>query len=219
MHNIKYKTIELFPKVFIFIVPNDYIRAMLFLRIQEFYESKNRKFRGKKFSFWDYKEWYSSLKGGKFTYAADWSGFNVPLSVALKCKKISKVETPYDIEMNKALDKICKKTNSKGSYLIGVKSIRSNTFKHELAHAFYYTNENYKKNMDEITKSIKYEKFKVLESKLKEIGYCKKVIMDEIQAYLSTERVNVLTKFVDIGEKIRRKYTNIFKEQYIRLYI
>jgi hypothetical protein len=217
MPNIEYKITELFPKVFVFIIPDDYIRAMLFLRIQEFYESKNRKFKGKKFSFWDYKEWYSSLKGGNFTYTSDWSGFNVPLSVALKCKKISKVETPYDIEMNKILNKICKKQNSKGSYLIGVKSIKSNTFKHELAHALYYTDKIYKNSMDIITKSIGNKNLKALKCRLKEFGYCEEVLMDEIQAYMSTEKSNFLTKIVSVEENLLRKYKNNFKKQYINL--
>lgn len=218
MPNIEYKITELFPKVFVCIVPNDYIRAMLFLRIQEFYESKNRKFRGKKFSFWDYKEWYSSLKKGNFSYTSDWGGFNVPLDVALKCKKISKVETPYDVEMNKILSKISK-GKAKKSYLIGVKSTKSTTFKHEVAHALYYTNLAYKNSMDEITRSIKSKEFKSLRQKLLELGYCKEVIMDEIQAYLSTEERNVLTNYINKEKNLLNKYRNNFKEQYIKLKI
>jgi len=212
MPNIEYKITELFPKVFVFIVPDNYIRAMLFLRIQEFYESKNRRFKGKKFSFWDYKEWYSSIKKGNFTYTSDWSGFNVPLKVAIKCKGVSKIETPYDREMNKSLNKICKMTDVKKAYLLGVDSIESSIFKHEVAHALYYTNKEYKKSMDQITKLISVKKLKAIKTELKKWGYCEKVLMDEIQAYLSTEK-SVLTK--NLPKETLKKYRNNFDRWYI----
>jgi len=215
MPNIEYKVTELFPKVFVFIVPDNYIRAMFFLRIQEFYESKNTRFRGKKFSFWDYKEWYSSLKKGKFTYTSDWSGFNLPLKVAVACKEINGVETPYDKEMNKAISKICKKTDIKKAYLIGVESIGSNTFKHELAHALYYTDKKYKKSMNNLTTIIGKKNCETLKNKLRSYGYCEKVLLDEIQAYLSTE----IGVFKFIPKKVYNKYKNNFDKWYIKLNI
>ena len=55
--------------------------ASTFLRFQEYYESP--KFRGKIFSFYEYKKWYTAnspkgKKTGKFTYYKDWGGFNIP---------------------------------------------------------------------------------------------------------------------------------------------
>ena len=168
---------------------------------------------GKRFSFWDYKEWYSSLKKGKFTYTSDWSGFNLPLKIAVSCKEISRVETPYDKEMNKAINKICKTTDVKKAYLIGVDSIKSNIFKHELAHALYYTDKVYKKSMDELTMSIGKKKLELFKIKLRSYGYCEKVLIDEIQAYLSTEDMI----FKNVPKRIYKSYKNNFNKWYIKL--
>ena len=43
---------EVRPNVFAVIVKDHYHRAMLFMRVQEFYESPNTEFRGKNFSIW-----------------------------------------------------------------------------------------------------------------------------------------------------------------------
>ena len=82
---IKYKINEVKPKVFAVVIEDRYDRAMTFLRVQEFYESPNKKFRGKNFSIWDYMKWYSTEYGKGFTYGTDWSGFNVPLETAYSC--------------------------------------------------------------------------------------------------------------------------------------
>ena len=69
---IDYKIEEVRPNVFAVIVKDHYHRAMLFLRVQEFYESPNPQFRGKNFSIWDYIEWYSRRNKDVFTYTFDW---------------------------------------------------------------------------------------------------------------------------------------------------
>lgn len=217
MLKIKYKIKEYNNQIFVVIVPNRYVRAMLFLRIQEFYESKSRMFRNKRFSFWSYKEWYSRQNGFRFTYTRDWSGFNVPLKVALRCKKVSKIETPYDEEMNKILCKISKKAKS-NSYIVGVESIKSQTFMHELSHALYHTDKVYKSKMDSITSSLSVKEFKKLSSYLKKIGYCDAVIKDEIQAYLSTEKgIWGPARKEGISTKVINAYKNIFNKRYIEL--
>lgn len=214
MTKIKYEIKESLPNIFVVIVPSHYIRAMLFLRVQEFYESKNIKFRGKKFSFWDYKEWYSSIKGGKFTYTDDWGGFNVPFETAVKCMSISKIETPYDREMKKIL-KLVGKNKAKGKcYLIGVERLKSDTFKHEMAHAMYHTNKEYRRKMDSITKLIKKKPFTKIKQQLKKDGYCDKVIMDEIQAYLSTDRNSTLLRITKVNKKVIKEYKSEFKKYY-----
>ena len=98
---IKYKLTEVKPNVFVVVVKEKYDRAMLFCRVQEYYESPNTKFRGKNFSMWDYMKWYASNHNG-FSYADDWSGFNIPFDVLEKCyRNMQKFETPYDEVMYK----------------------------------------------------------------------------------------------------------------------
>jgi len=217
MLKIKYKIKEYSNQIFVIIVPNSYVRAMLFLRIQEFYESKNKMFRNKGFSFWDYKEWYSRQNGLSFTYTKDWGGFNVPLKVALRCKEVSKEETPYDKEMNKILCKIKRKAK-KNSYIIGVDSVKSQTFMHEISHALYNTDKSYKKRMDSITSSLNTKKLRSLSKYLREMGYCEKVIKDELQAYLSTEKGSWYpAKKASVPLETIRRYKNVFKNWYINL--
>jgi len=71
---IDYSIEEVRPNVFAVIVKDHYHRAMLFCRVQEFYESPNPQFRGKNFSIWDYIEWYSREHRDVFTYTFDWGG-------------------------------------------------------------------------------------------------------------------------------------------------
>jgi hypothetical protein len=211
MLKIKYTIKQINPNIFVIIVPDSYTRAMLFLRIQEFYESKNKKFRSKKFSFWEYMAWYSSINKNKFTYPYDWGGFNVPLKVAMECQKINKIETPYDKQINKIIKEISKK-NIKLGYIIGVESTKSRTFLHEISHALYYTNKQYKKEMNKITKSLNKKLFMKLKNKLKKMGYCNKVILDELQAYLSTDDTLVKNKI--ISKKIKL-YKEVFKKYFV----
>lgn len=213
MPQISYKIKEYLNQIFIVIVPDNYTRAMLFIRVQEFYESKNKKFKNKKFSFWDYKRWYSKRNNDIFTYTSDWSGFNIPLEVALKCKEINKIETPYDKEMNKIL-RIIQNNAKEKSYIIGVESINSETFRHEVSHALYYTNKKYRKKMNEAIKFLSNKDFKSIKNHLINLGYCNKVINDEIQAYLSTDKRNGLAKKTKIKMTPIKKFKKIFKKEF-----
>lgn len=194
---------EVKPNIFVAIIPDDYERAMTFCRVQEFYESP--KFRTKKFSIWDYYRWYSKKFGsGCFSYPKDFTGFNLPVSVAENCYKINKPETPYDFIM---IDIIKSIKNKKKQYLIGVDSVQNLTFKHELAHALYYTNDTYKEEMDKLINTISKQNMLIFKKNLKLIGYCSQVIDDEIQAYMSTE----INKKVVKGILRAKNIHNIFK--------
>lgn len=183
---IEYTLKEVRPSIFAVVVPNDYDRAMLFCRVQEFYESDNSLFNGQDFSIWDYMKWYSEKNKGLFTYPKDWNGFNIPFSVALNCIIGTEEETPYDKIMQDILDKILLTENYYGSYIIGTKLDNGITFKHEMAHALYYTNEEYKNIVDKLTSAIPLKYYNIMAINLLNLGYDKSVIDDEIQAYMST---------------------------------
>ena len=183
---IQYSIKEIKPKVFAVIVPDRYHRAMLFMRVQEYYESPNPKFRGKKsFNIWEYIEWYSRKNNDSFSYAAHWTGFNFPLEVALICyDTLEDVYTPYDDIMHKIAWDIYEMNKDSGkAYVIGVADLTSTTFQHELCHAYYHINKKYKKEMDAITKEIDPKIHKRMLKNLVNMGYTKKVFNDEIQAY------------------------------------
>lgn len=204
---IKYEIKEVATDIFAVTVPEKYDLAMLFCRVQEFYESPNKKIRNKKFSIWEYYDWYSKKHSGCFSYPKDWSGFNLPIKIANLCYKLNKIETPYDF----LFLKILKEIKIKDGYLIGINKIGTKTYWHEFCHGLYYTNKIYKKKMDELTKSLPSEYKKKISKNLKEIGYCRSVIMDEIQAYMATEVNKTITKKISSKKKIHNQYKKILK--------
>jgi len=184
--NIDYKITEVKPNVFAVMIPNQYDRAMTFCRVQEFYESPNPDFCGKHFSMWNYMKWYSEEYGRGFSYGSDWSGFNIPFDVLHNCyDNIDKFETPYDAIMYKIYWEIRTMKGDGKAYVIGAANTEGDTFKHEVCHALYYTNKRYKTLVNEITDEIPTKHYKTFKKNLIEMGYTDKVIVDEIQAYLT----------------------------------
>lgn len=208
---ISYQIKEISKNIFAVVVPEDYDRGMLFCKAQEFYESIDKNFINKKFSIWDYYRWYSLKSGnGCFSYARDYVGFNFPLIVGKKCYEVNEIETPYDEEMNKIIEKLF--VNGEKQYIIGVDSLNNSTFYHELCHALYYTNFDYRVEMDKLTNSLSKENLKKFKINLAKKGYNKKVLKDEIQAYMSTEIDSKIAKGIREKKKIHQKYKSIFKK-------
>jgi len=191
------------------VIPDNYERAMLFCRVQEFYESPGLQFRNKKFCIWDYFRWYSK-KTGCFSYPKDFVGYNLPLIVAKKCYEINDVQTPYDQTMKDVIDSLWE--NGKRMYLIGVDSLSNSVFDHELAHAFYYCDLSYKNKMDSLTRKISATFLKRFKKNLKEMGYCPSVFKDEVQAYMSTELNKRILKGIPNKRELHKKYKEVFKK-------
>jgi hypothetical protein len=207
---MKYKIKNICQNVIALVVPDDYDRAMLFCRVQEFYESPNKNFKNKGFSIWDYYRWYSKEHSGCFSYVKDFVGFNLPLIVAKKCYQINETETPYDVEMKRIVDELF--VSGERKYLIGVDCLKNSTFDHELCHALYYTNMDYKIEMDELTASISKVNLQKFKKNLKSIGYCSEVMKDEIQAYMATEVSKKVAKGIGNAKSLHKKYKAVFKK-------
>lgn len=206
---IKYKVKVVRPDVFAVVIPDDYDRAMLFWRVQEFYESPNKRFRGGSFSVWDYAKWYARKYGGSFSYPADFVGFNLPLVVAKKCYEVNDLETPYDREMKSIVDSLF--VNGGRQYIIGTESLKGDTFEHEMAHAMYYTDMVYRNEMDGVTDSLSDSVCGRLKKNILKIGYHSSVIKDEIQAYMSTEISEKICRGVRGKRELHRRYRRVFK--------
>lgn len=206
---MNYKLKEIKPDIFTVVVKNRYDRAMLFCRVQEFYESPNKKIKDSKFSIWDYFRWYAR-KSGSFSYTSDFTGFNLPVVVAKKCYEMNDCETPYDHTMKGIVDKVF--VNGRRQYLIGVDDSDDATFRHELAHALYYTDATYKARMDEVTDSLPPRSVSTMRKNLKKIGYCREVFRDEVQAYFSAEENPAIGSGVRGRKKIHKSYAAIFKK-------
>lgn len=209
---ISYKIKEVCPNVFAVIVKDKYDRAMLFCRAQEYYESPATKFRGKNFSIWEYMKWYNDKYRRGFSYGADWSGFNIPFKTIQECyHKLNKVESPYDKLMDEIIRKIKSRLTNETTYVVGCSNITDGVFKHEVCHAMYHTNKNYKKQMNIYTKELPKKHYNVFKSNILNMGYAAKVVDDEIQAYLQYGyQEEKFGNGVDIH--VRKEYSNIYKE-------
>jgi len=212
---VKGKVKEIKPFIYCVEIDDDYDRAMLFCRYQEFYESPYKKFRGKSFTWMEYMRHYKNAwKKRVFTYPDDWSGYNIPSNVIDKANNKFYKDTEYDVIMNDiyfycANDAMEKNDGTRHEwYLIGASSKDKGTTNHEIAHGLYYTNKEYKKNVTSLIKNIKPIHYEKLKKKLIKMGYVddKKIIDDEIQAFMSTGLYNGMdTKELEVYEKDFRK--------------
>lgn len=177
---------------------SQYDLAMSFVRIQEFYESPSTKFRGKYFSlesFIDY--WAENFGYGVFDYPARWKGFNVP------GKTIEKFWTVFEYEEREFREKeaellmaLDKKLHNDGVelqdvYLIGGSidngdASFEDVVAHEVAHALYGLNSQYRRKCNKLLREINTVLYSEYEDILMVMGYAKKMVKDELQAYLAT---------------------------------
>jgi hypothetical protein len=155
--------------------------AKTFVRFQEHFESP--KYRGKVFTFKEFKKWYKKKNKGKFSYPDDYVGFNIPSAVLRPF-----YEGKFDplSEKEKWLLEQFKQTAGR-FYIIGTfkeksKKSAEQTFRHELAHALYYTNEAYQQEVNDVLKSV--DLTKLNKAFAKEADYHESVFLDECHAYI-----------------------------------
>lgn len=158
--------------------------ASTFLRFQEHYESP--KFRDKIFTLEEFDKWY---KGGVEAYVNYWQGFNIPSSVLFEfyCGKFKNITHNERMLLN-----YFGRTFGK-FYIIGTYrkegEKESEELRHELCHALYTVDEDYRKAVDRILNTAS---FKWLERWLTKVGYHKCVHLDETHAYMSSDYYDLL---------------------------
>lgn len=193
---------QIAPKIFEIQIPDNYERAMLFLRSQEYYESPFVEYKGVYFDVFEYMDFYRKWKGlDYFSYPCDWVGFNVPSWAVIESTYnaifVNKhLATKYDYKMKEIINYIQGIVGVNSDfYLIGTDgNSENNIINHELAHGLFYVNEEYKKSCLDIYSKINEQVIKSMEDILLEMGYCKEVLIDEIQAYLSTGLTSKMCK-------------------------
>jgi hypothetical protein len=151
--------------------------GLTFMRFQEFYESTNPKFRNNIFTIGQLRKWYSE-KYGSNSYHTHWIGFNLPSSVLIPFK--DGLFDPLTTEENRLLD-LFRYRNDK-FYIIGAQN--NSVLRHELSHALYASNTQYKNEIDNFITKNQNKLQKMIKLLLKK-GYCKEVLNDEIQAYIT----------------------------------
>jgi hypothetical protein len=174
------------------------ILADSFMRFQEHYESPY--WADKVFTIGQFKKWYSENRGGD-TYRHDWRGFNFP-SYVLKPFK----EGLFDpLTENEKLILDLVRYRNDNFYVVG--SNDDKVLKHELNHALFNFSEEYR---TEIIKIIDKNNNKLREASnyLIKLGYHKKVIYDELQAYILDDDAFFEAKEIEIPNLVKQ---NIFK--------
>jgi hypothetical protein len=158
--------------IFLVRFETQYALASTFLRIQEHYESS--RFRKRVFSLEEYMDWYAT-EYGAFTYFEDWSGFNVP-STAFTDFYAGKFD-PLLRKEERLLQLF--RTQRAPFYVIGLASDADLT--HELAHALFFTRPAYRRA---VLKAMRPYDTSALEKRLLDLGYHRRVLADEVHAYL-----------------------------------
>lgn len=181
---------EMLPGIFALVIKDDKLRARIFMRYQEFYESDSDTFRGKGFKWYDYVKFYKEkTKKDYFSYHEDWTGYNMPCDSIESC--ITKIPDLnfYDLIMFSVVDTIREKVGSENFYLIGIDQSDGedpSLIFHEVAHGLWFSSPIYKKrqttNIENLSPNIRDS----IERKITGMGYGENVVDDEIQAYLST---------------------------------
>jgi hypothetical protein len=196
-----YEIKEILPNIFHLHFQTKGELTRTFIRFQEYYESPE--FRNKIFSLKEYKQWYikNSKKGlttNKFTYFSDWSGFNIPSNILIpfyegKLNPLLKREKVF-------LEEFKNKTSS--FYVIGTfESKREITLQHEIGHALYSTNKEYKEKINNILESMPNHIIKTFNNYFsKSGGYHESVFDDERHAYLISDGKN--KKFIEKDLKL-----------------
>lgn len=205
-------------QIYLLYADSNYELAMSFMRFQEFYESPNGKFRGKDFNHEEYMDWYAA-ENGNFTYSLDWSGFNLPDDVYNKAIPMVVHNDLWEkeLELMQLVSKIRDECDRPQKYYILGASVDSPkdtavVCYHEIAHAMWYLYPKYKKAQRENIKAIPEATLSKIKEILMKRGYGKNVILDEVQAYISTDTAKELRsemKFPTIPNK--KKFEKVYK--------
>jgi hypothetical protein len=177
--------------------------GLTFMRFQEYYESDNPKFRNNIFTVGQLRHWYSETYGAN-NYHSTWIGFNFPSRVLIPFKE--GLFDPLTPEENRLLELLRYRKDE--FYIIGAQN--NSVLRHELAHALYSSNVKYKIEIDNFLYKHRSKLNKTNQYILSK-GYCKDVLNDEIQAYITdnddNELINVTCPTIIAGiNQIFNKY-------------
>lgn len=226
------KLLQTAPQVRHLVAPNRYELNATFMRLQEFYESPNPKFRGKAFTHEQYMDWYAYSQDkpqdydtARFSYFEDWSGFNVPGDVVCKFFQSDAFWLDMWKKERKLWELLAPTVSRHGEsfYLIGTFAEDSGDTSrkdveeivaHETAHALWYLSPGYRKTSKERISQMDEGIVHQIYKKLNDIGYAKEVFADELQAYLSTDTYDGVNDWFDGYTEIPRNIHGGFVSTY-----
>ena len=163
------------PKILTIIFDTQEELTKSFCRVQEYYESPE--FKDKIFTLGQYRKWYIE-KYGQWSYYTDWSGFNIPIKTLAPFNEgLFDPLLPEEVTL---LEKI--KENPEVEYIIATYTeARADVMPHEIAHAMFATNPEYRKSVLTLINSYDLSELK---KHILELGYSESVLEDECHAYI-----------------------------------
>lgn len=204
---------EMYPKIFALVIKDDKLRARVFMRYQEFYESDSETFRGKGFKWYDFvKHYKEKTKKDYFSYHEDWAGYNIPCDSIESCMTKIPDLNFYDLIMFSVVDTIRKKVGGENFYLIGIDQSNGedpSLIFHEMAHGLWFSSPIYKTKQMNNIKRMNENTRESVAKKITGMGYGENVVDDEIQAYLSTGVGDNMTRIKGIKEA-QIPFKNVF---------
>jgi hypothetical protein len=209
-----FKILQPVPNCYLFLCDNNKELALTFCRVQEYYESDLPELKDKHFTFEQFIDSQMD-QNGNVDYFSYWDGFNVPSNVLNSWLGGITSLTKWEDKLIAQLPVF----SDKPFYVIGALEKDKTTINHEIAHALYNLDSTYNAKMVKLTVDFmdnhKKDSAKLIKI-LKILGYGENVILDEIQAYLSTDpKKNLVEDFeldYDTLKPLIQQYRKVLRE-------
>lgn len=183
---------------------------MTMCRPQEFYESSHQDIKGKKFDWEKFLEVFSG-EDGRLEYFSFWSGFNFPGRAFENFLQVFGDDLSRR-ERRLAKEVFARVDRTAPYYVIATLPSADETIRHELAHALFCVDPEYRKKAEEMVCDLPSEERDKMEAGLSALGYSADVHVDEIQAYLATGSPEELKKRFGLSSSQCEKLTPSFAE-------
>jgi hypothetical protein len=169
--------------------------AATMMRFSEFAESP--KFKGVYFTRQEFEDWYQQKTGKSFVEAWAGEGFNIP-SMTLEPFYDGHFWPLTDDEMT-LLDYFSDQRGARFYIIATAEGSAHDHRSHEIAHALYYVNADYKKEVEEVLAAVDTTPVRELLATHPDYGYHEAVLNDEVHAYLSHTGYELAERGLDLA--------------------
>lgn len=181
--------------------PNAREMTLTFFRVEEHYESRYPNIREQRFTIEDFLETFMS-EDGEFTYFYSVYGFNVPGG---SFKRFFERNGDHLTRREVALLERVKSAvnyDADDFYIIASIDGDDRTLDHELSHAFYYLDAEYRRRVDGlVSNAVRADLITEFKDALASMGYSEQVFSDEVGAFLCAGKMRKLRKELEVSAR------------------
>lgn len=190
--------------------PNTKELCMTMGRAQEYYESGHAHLRNKVFTLEEFIDTFTD-ENGVVSYYSDWSGFNIPGDKLQEFDSRFCDWTKRELKLLKLIDKHTKGMDK--FYVIAAKEGDVQTMDHEIAHAMFYLDDDYRKAASKLVAVMDPTMRQKMEKIFLEWGYARQVWVDELNAYMATSPALYMRKKFGLTKtaKHMRPFIDLFE--------